>query len=159
MASGFITVTVRDEDTQTALQQKLETLCSDEKTKYGITKILIDRITKYVPKKSGKLRASVRNNTDTVSWRTPYAHYQYMGWVYGPNFRILTKGGIPEWRSPRKERGIKKWPTGKPLGWYGGYTTAGTGPDWVNEMWANERRAANVQITNYLKRRAKELRL
>lgn len=155
---GFITVRVRDDNTQTALQRKLELLCNDDETKYGINERLVDIINDYVPMDTGALRESVDITPDTVSWRTPYAHYQFAGWVYGPNFRVLTENGT-EWRSPRKDSGIEKRPTGKRLGWYMGYTTEGTGPDWVNEMWRHERRRANVIITNYLKQRAKELDL
>ena len=42
---------------------------------------------------------------------TPYAHYQYYGEVYGPNF-LVEVGGETVWRSPKNG---KKSPTGRKL--------------------------------------------
>lgn len=157
MADGMY-IYVRDDDTQTVLQGKLEKVVNDAETRLGINKLLLEHINKYVPEgETGKLRSTAYATSEAIIWPEKYAHYQFVGEVYGPNFLIFTDNGL-EWRSPKKER-MKKRPTGMPLGWYYGYTTAGTGADWANEMWSNERRVVNIRITNYMKRRAKELGL
>lgn len=57
-----------------------------------------------------------------IEYNTPYAHYQYMGEVYGPNIPIKDSGGnITGYFSPSK-----KYPTGRPLR----YHTEGTGDHW-----------------------------
>lgn len=157
---GFIHLTVIRNDVETALQSNLKQLCNDEQTRYGINAILKNAINEYVPMDTGRLRLSARADSETVSWRTPYAHYQFMGVVYGPNFLVKDRRGyILGWRSPR---GVgSKSPTGRSLGWYYGYTTEGTTSDWVNAMWSDSssRRRTNLLITNYLKRRVKEMNL
>lgn len=153
MADG-IYVYVRDNDTQTVLQGKLEKAVNDAETRKGINEILLEHITKYVPEgETGKLRSTAYTTPDAIIWPQKYAHYQFVGEVYGPNFLIFTDNGL-EWRSPKKER-MKK----RPMGWSLIPSKAGTGADWANEMWSNERRVVNIRITNYMKRRAKELGL
>lgn len=55
---------------------------------------VIDSCTPYVPASPDRtLEFSAQVSTDIgsgmVVWNTPYAHYQYMGIVYGPNIPIL----------------------------------------------------------------------
>lgn len=153
---GTIEIDVHTENVTTALQKKLNALVNDNQTKQGVNQLLAGMIEKYVPKDTGNLRESIDIQPDFIAWRTPYAHYQYEGIVYGPNFRTLNKEtGELEWRSPKRGKG-NKYPTTRQLGWYSGYTTEGTSSHWVEEMWRNERRVANIRVTNYLKRRARE---
>lgn len=69
----------------------------------------------YVPFDEGVLTASAWNATDVgsglVTYATPYAHYQYMGVVYGPSFKVNV-GGEEVWRSPA---GVSKNPTNRAL--------------------------------------------
>lgn len=83
----------------------------------------------YVPFRQGALRSSVRfpQGVDggEIQYNTPYAHYLYVGEVYGPNIPIKdAQGNIIGWRSPPK-----KSPTGRDLQ----YHTPGTTSKWFEE--------------------------
>lgn len=126
-------------------------------------------INKFVPKRSGALRRSARalgvphafgtgKGNAWVSWglngAKEYAHYQFVGDVYGPNKAIFEALGPNKdgpgagvqsgWRSPK---GKKKWNTGRKMGIpftktlsdgrvvrVLGYTTPNTKYDWINEF-------------------------
>lgn len=98
---------------------------------------VIDYCRPYVPASPDRtLEFSAQLSTDIgsgeVIWNTPYAHYQYMGIVYGPNFQVLIKGAL-EWRS---YKGRPKHPTDKKLT----YDTAQNplaGPHWFERMKAD----------------------
>ena len=68
-----------------------------------------------VPFDAGTLSRSANLATKVgsgeVVYDTPYAHYQYYGEVYGPNF-LVEVGGEMVWRSPKDG---KKSPTGRKL--------------------------------------------
>lgn len=69
----------------------------------------------YVPASQAEmLSQNVRVYTDgdqgVVEYNSPYAHYQYEGEVYGPNYPIKDQGIIVGWYSPPH-----KTPTGKKL--------------------------------------------
>ena len=101
-------------------------------------------------------RVDVAKNYVSVVWgyheapTEAYAHYQYEGVVYGPNYFIgVAQGpmkngsaGVPVWRSP-KGKGTKHR-TSKHLGTPGsfeykgktitlGYSTPGTGDHWIEK--------------------------
>lgn len=82
-----------------------------------------------VPFLNGQLRRSA-NFPDGVyggvlEYNTPYAHYQYVGEVYGPNIpRTDDDGNVIGWYSPP---GKKKHPTGRKMT---NYSQSGTGPEW-----------------------------
>lgn len=83
----------------------------------------------YVPFRNGALRSSVRYpqgiTGGEIEYNTPYAHYMYMGEVYGPNIPIKdAQGNITGWISPPK-----KSPTGKRLQ----YHTKDTSDHWFEE--------------------------
>ena len=157
MAKGAIRIRVRADNTQTKLQQKLETLLNDTETKKGINRQILRFINEYVPYRANgesdhtHLRDSVRINEKSISWNTPYARYQYFGEVYGPNFLVVIDDE-PKWRSPK---GKPKYPTGRSIQ----YHTPGTSGEWDKVAWQNDRRRINYAITMYLKRRAKDLDL
>ena len=150
MAEGEISVIVQDNGITTALQKKLSYLLDDWQVKEGVTAIVRDEMNKFVPRDTGNLAESAEIYDDEITWTAPYAHYQYMGNVYGPNFPVIINGE-QTWRSPRDK---EKFPTGKRIQ----YHTAGTGSDWDRKMMsnANARRIMNIRITAYLKRMAKE---
>lgn len=80
----------------------------------------------YVPFSQGELRGSACFPEGVyggeIEYNTPYAHYQYMGEIYGPNIpKKDADGNIIGWWSPPV-----KSPTGRPLA----YHTAGTGAHW-----------------------------
>lgn len=68
------------------------------------------KMTKYVPKDEGFLRGTVSVKADSITYKVPYASYQY----YGRRF------------DSRNKRKVKK------------YTTPGTGPYWDKRMWSIE---------------------
>lgn len=84
-----------------------------------------------IPFQQGALRNSVTYPDGiyggTIQWGgeevgVPYAHLQYVGEVYGPNYpRKDSDGNVVGWYSPPN-----KHPTGRPLT----YHTPGTGKEW-----------------------------
>lgn len=144
---------------RTALQKKLLALVGNDKTKRGVNQIIADMAQEYVPMKSGALRESVQVGPKIIAWTAVYARYQYYGEVYGPNFPIMRNGTIVGWYSPEK-----KHPTGRELGipgywkgWIFGYTTLNTKHHWIDRVLQNDKQSMQLRITNYLKRRAKEM--
>ena len=91
----------------------------------------------YVPASPGRtLEFSAISDVDNglVIWDTPYAHYQYMGIVYGPNFLVDVNGdGILEWRS-YKDR--KKHPTDRELTYHTSQNPM-AGSHWFERMKAD----------------------
>ena len=88
----------------------------------------------YVPADSLMLAQNVRVSADeekgSVTYQSPYAHYQYEGEVYGPNYPVMDGGEVTGWYSPPF-----KTPTGRKLQ----YSTIrwqhpiGTGLCWLRE--------------------------
>ena len=66
----------------------------------------------YVPFESGALRDSVTIAPKTITHNAPYAHYQYTGDVYGPNYPITQNGVRVGYYSPPNR---PKHPTGGKL--------------------------------------------
>ena len=85
-----------------------------------------------VPFRTGALKDSALSNTvigsGEIVYAAPYAHYLYMGEVYGPNFPIFEAGQMAGWRSPR---GKLKYPTGRPLTYAG---APERGAHWAERM-------------------------
>lgn len=82
-----------------------------------------------IPFQQGALRNSVNYPQGIyggeIEWNTPYAHYQYVGEVYGPNYPIYdSAGNLTGYYSPPKKN-----PTGKPLH----YHTEGTSDHWFEK--------------------------
>lgn len=67
----------------------------------------------YIPMETGTLSNMRRTTPEYVEYTAPYAHYQYMGEVYGPNIPVRNEAGtIIGWFSPPGQR---KQPTGREL--------------------------------------------
>lgn len=156
------TVTVEVAKFSTKKQQKLLSLLNNPRTQAEINQITGNAINKFVPMKSGALRASMEVTPTTISWGNglAYARYQYGGEVYGPNLPIVRKGTIVGWYSIK---GMKKHPTGRELGipgewmgWRFGYTTPDTKHHWDKLYTYQPKRKANLEITRYLKRLCKQ---
>lgn len=92
---------------------------------------------RYVPFSQGGLRGSAHFPDgpygETIEYNIPYAHYQYMGEIYGPNIPQKDTNGniIGFWSPPLKT------PTGRPLV----YHTAGTGSHWFETAKVNHGKA------------------
>lgn len=54
----------------------------------------------YVPMDSGNLSHNFEVTPNYIRYRGPYAHYQYIGIVYGPNIPIFQDGELVGFRSP-----------------------------------------------------------
>jgi len=104
----------------------------------AVDQTVIDFCTPYVPASPDRtLEFSAQVSTDVgsgeVVWNTPYAHYQYMGEVYGPNIPILQEGILMGWFSPP---GRPKSPTGRELT-YDTIQNPLAGPRWFERMKAD----------------------
>lgn len=97
-----------------------------DKAQIALNQQIVADSTPYIPFQQGALRSQVRYpdgmSGGTIEWYAPYAHYQYMGEVYGPNIPIKdAEGNITGWWSPPT-----KYPTGRKLQ----YHEPGTGAKW-----------------------------
>ena len=158
MADGDISIDVSK--FRTTKQEKLLDMLDDDNVRSNINLRIKNAINRYVPKKSGRLRRSAYVTPTEIVWSTPYAHYQYMGEVYGPNHPIIRHGTIIGWYSTP---GMTKTPTGRELGvpgywmgWRFGYTTRGTHHHWDNYFNYFVKLKTNLKITQYLKRECKQ---
>ena len=89
----------------------------------------------FVPFQQGGLREKVDYPKGIyggeIEYSSIYAHYQYMGIVYGPNYPIRdSDGNVIGWRSPPV-----KHPTDRPLT----YKTPGTGSHWFEKAKAQHK--------------------
>ena len=160
MALGDISIIIENQGISTAIQQKLSYLLDDPEVQKSVTEIVRDAMNNFVPRATGNLASHTKITDDEIVWTEPYAHYQYVGEVYGPNFLVRDADGNPVldddgklmWRSPRGEG--SKFATGRSIR----YHTAGTSNYWDMAMMsdANARRIMNIKITAYLKRMARE---
>ena len=114
-----------------------------------LTQTCYNHMDKYVPLDDGTLRSNVQLNDDSITYKSPYAHYMYEGKVMGPNIP-LTKKGVSEpigWFSPK----------GKPKHYTGAdikYHTAGTGHHWDERMKSAELMQVINEVQNFVDRGA-----
>lgn len=105
MASIDVTVNVN------GIAENIENAIDDE-TMLAVHDTFAKLIDPWVPFREGALAQDIEVTPDYVRYISPYAHYQYVGMVYGPNIPIYENGDIVGWFSPP---GRKKHPTGKPI--------------------------------------------
>ena len=102
---------------------------------------------KYVPYDNAGLRNNVEIGEDYIEYRSPYAHYQYIGEkfvdpvsgkgaFYSPDFGF--------WSRPN----TAKIPSGMPLN----YHTPGTGSYWDKKMWTAEGENVIKEVEEYMRR-------
>ena len=99
---------------------KISNLVQDQTTMTQVHMAFAKIIDPYVPMREGVLASSAKSTEKYVEYAGPYAHYQYMGVVYAPNFIGVEEGGTPGWRSPSGKG--SKHPTGRELGKEGSTT-------------------------------------
>lgn len=92
----------------------------------ALNKQIVADCNPLIPFSHGALRNRVKYpegvSGGKIEYDTPYAHYQYVGQVYGPNLpQYDSEGNLVGWASPPK-----KYPTGRALQ----YSTPGTGAEW-----------------------------
>ena len=144
------TIQFRFEDRLTNKQNKLLALLNNSTVKRNVNKFIGDAITPYVPMETGRLRNSMYVGPTLISWGRglEYAHYQYEGEVYGPNFPITRFGTVVGWFSLP---GVKKVPMERQLQ----YKTDGTRDHWTDVYVGDLKRETNQKITRYLKQECK----
>lgn len=111
----------------------------------------------YLPFDKGILEASGKPwpmpGDGYVGWFAPYAHYQHVGEVYGPNIPIKDEDGdIEGWFSPPNQ---VKHPTGRQLT-YSLEKHPQAGSRWVERMMANEGDALLEEMAEYTGGKAKK---
>ena len=81
----------------------------------------------YVPMQSGDLKNHriIANDGSTITYPGPYAHYHWVGEIYGPNIPIGEEGFIS--RAPKKPTGREMKYNDAPM----------RGPKWTKRMMAD----------------------
>ena len=95
------------------IAKELSAITSDNKTMLAIHNLFAKLINPYVPMDEGDLSQGVKISAEYVWYDKPYAHYQYIGEIYGPNIPIYENGVIVGWRSPPGKG--SKHPTGRQI--------------------------------------------
>lgn len=147
------------------IERKVKNLI-DDNVMIAIHNLFLKMCTPYVPMDEGPLSQNVEATPQYARWAEKYAHYQYMGEVYGPNFPIVDKttGNIIGWYS---QPGMKKHPTGRELGvdgewrgWKFGYNRERhplAAHHWDKVMMQDKRDEFLRGVEDILRRRAREL--
>ena len=104
---------------------------------------------KYVPMRNGDLRSNVDIQADSITYESPYAHYQYEGKKY------VMDNGKSAYYSPDygfwSKKGEKKHDSGEKLI----YHTAGTGHHWDERMKSAEMQDVIKEVQDYINRGGK----
>ena len=69
----------------------------DDKGQRYFTNACYRRMNKYVPKDTGALRSVVSIKKDSITYQSPYAHAQYVGFTKGPVVNYIEPGTGPYW--------------------------------------------------------------
>lgn len=135
------------------LKRQFEALADDE-CMYQIHNLFYKMNDPYVPMQEGMLaHTNVEITKDSVRYNTPYAHYMYVGEVYGPNYPIIEDGIVVGWFSPR---GKKKEPTGEKIV-YSKEQHPFASKEWDKAMMRDKGDIFLNQVKEILLRRCKEL--
>lgn len=143
------------------LQKQLLAIVNNKEAMREAHRILGEMCEPYVPMESGQLRASMKAYPTSVKWETPYAHYQYEGVVYSPNYPLIRQGIVVGWRSPagrkKKKTNRELGVPGSYMGWQFGYTTPGTAHHWFEKAMAGRgKNTYSINVTKMLKTMAKK---
>ena len=95
------------------VSSKFASIVNDDDVRLAIHNSFAKNMNPYVPMQTGVLSQAIEITPDYVRYTQPYAHYQYTGIVYGPNFPITENGVITGWFSP-PGKGSKS-PTGEAI--------------------------------------------
>ena len=104
------------------------------------------RMDRYVPIRDGNLRKYVIDG-NYIIYNQKYAHYMYIGEIYGPNIPIYKDGEIVRWLSPKT-----KHPTGRPID-YSQSIARGhefAGPYWDKRMWSAEKDELIKEVQKFI---------
>lgn len=101
----------------------------------------------YVPMSAGagahmKNQRQIAEDGRTIAYPGPYAHYQYVGKVYGPNIPITKNGNVTGFYSR-----APKHPTGGLLTYHGAPLR---GPEWDKRMLADRKGDLTRSAANFV---------
>lgn len=139
MAKVDITVNI---DTD-KIQSDIDALITKERM-IAIHNLFAKLINPWVPMSDGLLSQDLEITDKYVRYRQPYAHYHYIGEVYGPNFPGWEDSSTPGWRSPAGKG--SKHPTGRKLGKQGSATLT---PVWEIDANGNYVSANPANLINW----------
>ena len=110
----------------------------------------------YVPEDAGFLAQNVRITADDdaghILYNSPYAHYQYMGEVYGPNYPIVNGGEVVGFYSPPH-----KTPTGEKIDYSRSHARKPLATDhWDKAMMTARKNDLAKSYENHLKGRSND---
>ena len=135
------------------IRKKVSRIIDDNITKLEIHEEFYKMMYDYIPMgDSGELANNVEITKDGVHFKVNYAHYQYMGIVYGPNIPIIKNGVIVGWYSKPKQT---KTPTGRRLQYSTEYHPLASS-EWDKAMMRDRGEEFVKRVENILIRRAKE---
>lgn len=136
------------------LTKQFEAL-KDDNVMYEIHDLLAKMCDPYVPMAEGILAQSVNLgiSKDSITYYGPYAHYMYVGEVYGPNIPIIEDGIIVGWFSPP---GQKKEPTGREIQYNKEYHPLAS-KEWDKAMMRDKGDVFLKAVADILLQRCKEL--
>ena len=134
------------------LAKQFEAL-KDDNSMYEIHNMFAKMMNDYVPFAEGVLSQSVQIEKDKVRYNMPYAHYQYVGEVYGPNIPIIEDGIVVGFFS---KPGEKKQPTGKQIQYNKEYHPKAS-KEWDKAMMNERGEEFLKKVQEILLQRCKEL--
>ena len=108
----------------------------------------------YVPMDEGVLSQTLNITPEYIEYTQPYAHYQYIGQVYGPNIPITENGVIVGWFS---RPGVPKQPTGRAINYSIDKHPLATS-HWDEAMLRDKRDEFNEQVKNLIAEYARRQR-
>lgn len=106
-----IPVTIHIEIDADKMANALNRVFTSDEFKLALHNTFAKECEPYVPMDTGKLAQTVNVTPEYVEYDREYAHYMYMGQVYGPNYPLYKDGVIVGWRSPPGKG--PKHPTGR----------------------------------------------
>lgn len=136
------------------LEQQFQSLVDDD-CMYEIHNLFAKMCDPYVPMDEGVLSQSVALgiSAHSITYPGPYAHYMYVGEVYGPNIPIIEDGIVVGWFSPP---GQKKHPTGREMQ-YSAEKHPLASKEWDKAMMRDKGDIFLKQVADILVQRCKEL--
>lgn len=134
------------------LTKQFEAL-KDDNSMYEVHNLFAKMCDPYVPFAEGVLSQGITIEKDKVIYPPPYAHYMYVGEVYGPNIPIFEDGVLVGFFSiPNK----KKVPTGREMQYSKEYHPLAS-KEWDKAMMNDKGDTFKKAVADILIQRCKEL--
>lgn len=135
------------------VKNKVNRVLNDDQTRIEIHNALARICYPYVPMDEGILMTTTETTPDYLRYNVPYAHYMYVGEVYGPNIPIIENGIVVGWFSIP---GKKKSPTGKQINYSKEKHPLAT-KEWDKVAIAANKDKFEKEVKEIIKRRMKQL--